>query len=63
MSSLLRDVRYPLRMMIRAPGVTAVLLVTLALGIGATTTIVSILESMVLRPLPHDRLARPVEVR
>ena len=62
MSSLLLDLRYALRMMIRAPGFTAVLLVTLALGIGATTTIFSILESMVLRPLPYDRPEQLVRV-
>src|SRR5215468_4145250 len=55
MSSLWLDLRYALRMMIRSPGLTTVLLITLAIGIGATTTIFSLLDSMLLRPLPYDR--------
>jgi putative ABC transport system permease protein len=62
MTSLWLDLRYALRMMVRTPGLSAVLLLTLALGIGATTTIFSILNSMVLRPLPYDRPEQLVRV-
>src|SRR5690349_18146755 len=62
MSSIYLDLRYALRMMVRSPGLTAVLLITLAIGIGATTTIFSILESMVLRPLPYDRPEQLVRI-
>jgi putative ABC transport system permease protein len=62
MSSLWLDVRYALRMMGKAPGLTAVLLVTLALGIGATTTIFSVVNSVVLRPLPYEQPERLVRV-
>src|SRR5262245_26886010 len=62
MSSLWLDLRYALRMMVRSPGLTAVLLVTLAIGIGATTTIFSLLDSMLLRPLPYDRPEQLVRI-
>jgi hypothetical protein len=55
MSSLWLDVRYALRMMAKAPALTAVLIITLALGIGASTTIFSVVNSVVLRPLPYER--------
>jgi putative ABC transport system permease protein len=59
MNNILRDVRYALRAMRRAPGFTAVVLLTTALGVGANTTIFTVVYAALLRPLPYpsaDRL-------
>ena len=59
------DLRYALRSIARAPGFAATALLTVALGIGGTTAIFSVVDGVLLRPLPYtqpDRLVRVYEV-
>ncbi|MEP6494306.1 MAG: ABC transporter permease [bacterium] len=59
LENLIQDVRYAVRGLIRRPGFTAVAVLTLAIGIGATTAIFSAVNVLLLRPLP---LSRPQEL-
>src|SRR6187200_601472 len=60
MNALLRDLRHGVRLLVRAPGFTLLAAGALAIGIGASTAVFSVIDAVLLKPLPYsdpDRLA------
>src|ERR1051325_10597847 len=62
MESIIKDIRYGVRGLLKHPGFTAIVVITLALGIGASTAIFSVVDNVLLRRLPYRNAERVVAI-
>src|SRR6201995_260350 len=62
LENLLFDLRYAVRMLLRSPGFSLIAIATMALGIGATTAIYSVIDATLLHPLPYPHPSQLVRM-
>ena len=55
MQTLLQDLRYAIRQLVKSPGLTFTAIISLALGIGATTAVFSVIYAALMNPYPYPR--------
>ena len=63
MTGLLQDLRYAARQFVKTPGLTAVVVITIALGIGANTALFSVVNGVLLNPLPYPQPEQLIALR
>ena len=63
MDSIIKDIRYGLRSLLKRPAFAAVAVITIGLGIGVNTAIFSVINAVLLRPLPYDEPSRLISFR
>src|SRR5215510_719798 len=63
MDSIIKDIRYGVRGLLKHPGFTVIVVITLALGIGASTAIFSVVNSVLLRRLPYRNAEKIVAIQ
>jgi hypothetical protein len=62
MANLIQDLRFAFRLLVRHPAVTIVAIVSLALGVGANTTVFTLVNAILLNPMPVKHISRLVTV-